>query len=99
MNPSSRPYGLFTGDYGTGYRQPDAVGAVYLAATGLPLLLSSQRTVVVLGAIILAGLIVAYALYWEAFISVWCFFAAIASVAILYHFECSRRSTPRSAGA
>ena len=85
--------------YGTGYRQPDAVGAVYLAATGLPLLLSSQRTVVVLGAIILAGLIVAYALYWEAFISVWCFFAAIASVAILCHFEWSGRSTPRSAGA
>ena len=85
--------------YGTGYRQPDAVSAVYLAATGLPLLLSSQRTVVVLGAIILAGLIVAYAFYWEAFISVWCFFAAIASVAIVCHFEWSRRSTPRSAGA
>ena len=85
--------------YGTGYRQPDAVGAAYLAATGLPLLLSSQRTVVVLGAIILAGLVVAYALYWEAFISVWCFFAAIASAAILYHFEWSRRSTLRSAGA
>jgi hypothetical protein len=85
--------------YGMGYRQPDAVGAVYLAATGLPLFLSSQRTVVVLGAIILAGLVVAYALYWEAFISVWCFFAAIASAAILYHFEWSRRSTQRSAGA
>jgi hypothetical protein len=85
--------------YGTGYRQPDAVGALYLAATALPLLLSSRRTLVVLGAIILAGLVVAYALYWEAFISVWCFFAAIASVAILCHFEWSRRSSRRSAGA
>ncbi len=85
--------------YGTGYRQPAVVSALYLAATGLPLLLSSQRTVVVLGRIILAGLVVAYALYWEAFISVWCFFAAIASVAILYHFEWSRRSSLRREGA
>lgn len=84
--------------YGTGYRQPDFVGVAYLAATGLPLLLSSQRTVVVLGAIVLAGLVVAYAFYWEAFISVWCFFAAAASVAILCHFEWLRRSSLRTAG-
>jgi hypothetical protein len=44
-------------------------------------------------------LVVAYAFYWEAFISVWCFFAAVASVAILCHFEWSRRSRLRSAGA
>jgi small-conductance mechanosensitive channel len=67
-------------------------------AIGLPLLMSSQRTVVVLGATVLVGLVVAYALYWEAFVSVWCFFAAAASVAILCHFEWSRRSSPRSAG-
>ena len=85
--------------YGKGYRQPEVVGVLYLAATGLPLLLSSQRTVVVLGVIVLAGLIVAYALYWEAFISVWCFFAAAASSAILGHFEWSRRSNLRNAGA
>src|SRR5579864_5420627 len=85
--------------YGTGYRQPDAVGVAYIAATGLPLLLSSRRTVVVLGAIVLVGLVVAYALYWEAFISVWCFFAAAASVAILCHLEWSRRSSLRGAGA
>ena len=77
--------------YGSGYRQPGIVGFGYLVATGLPLMLSSQRTVVVLGAIVFAGLVVAYAFYWEAFISVWCFFAAAASVAILCHFEWSRR--------
>jgi len=48
---------------------------------------SSQRTVVVLGAIVLAGLVVAFALYWEVFVSVWCFFAVAASVTVLYHFE------------
>ncbi len=73
--------------YVTEYRYSDAIGVAYLAATGLPLLMSSQRTVVVLGAIVLAGLVVAYALYWEAFVSIWCFFAAAASVTILCHFE------------
>jgi len=84
--------------YVTEYRHTDAVGVAYLAATGLPLLLSSQRTVVVLGAIVLAGLVIAYAFYWEAFISVWCFFAAAASVVILCHLEWSRRWGPRIAG-
>jgi hypothetical protein len=73
--------------YVTEYRHSDAIGAAYLAATGFPLLLSSQRSVTVLGAVVLAGLIVAYSFYWESFISVWCFFAAAASVAILCHFE------------
>ena len=39
--------------YVTGSRQPDSVGLAYLAATGLPLILSSQRTLVALGAVIL----------------------------------------------
>lgn len=84
--------------YVTEYRHSDAVGVAYLAATGLPLLLSSQRTVVVLGTIVLAGVVAAYVFYWDAFISVWCFFAAAASVTILCHFEWSRRSGLRTAG-
>ncbi len=78
--------------YVTEHGHSRAVGAAYLMATGLPLLLSSQRSVVVLGAIVLAGLVVAYAFYWESFTSVWCYFAAAASVAILGHFEWSRRT-------
>ena len=83
--------------YVTEYQYSDTVGVAYLAATGLPLLLSSQRTVVVLGTTVLAGVVAAYAFYWEAFISVWCFFAAAASVTILCHFEWSRWSRLRSA--
>jgi hypothetical protein len=85
--------------YVTEYRHIDAVGVAYLAATGLPLLLSSQRTVVVLGAIVIAGLVVAYAFYWEAFVSVWCFFAAASSVVILCHLEGSHRRQPQPASA
>lgn len=84
--------------YLTEYRHSGAVEFAYLAATGLPLLLSSQRTLVVVGAIVFVGLIAAYAFYWEAFISVWCFFAAAASVTILCHFEWSRQIQPRVAG-
>ncbi len=74
------------------------MGVAYVAATGLPLLLSSQRTVFVFGAIVLVGLVVVYTLYWEALISVWCFFAAAASVATLFHFEWSRRRPLHTAG-
>ena len=72
------------GFHATGkHRRSDAVALAYLAATTLPLFLSSQRTVVTLGAIIFVGIAVAYVFYWEAFVSVWCFFAAAASVVIL----------------
>lgn len=85
--------------YATGDRYFDAVALVYVAATGVPLVLSSQRAVVVLGAIILTGSAIAYVSYWAAFVSVWCFFAAAASVVILCHFEWSRRRRLRIAGA
>ena len=84
--------------YVTENRHSEAVGLSYLAATCLPLILSSQRTLVVLGAVVLIGSGTAYLLYWEAFVSVWCFFAAAASVVILYHFEQSRRRRTRLAG-
>ena len=85
--------------YVTENKHSEAVGLSYLAATCRPLLLSSQRTLVVLGIVVLIGSGAAYLLYWEAFISVWCFFAAAASVVILYHFEQSRRRRTRLAGA
>jgi hypothetical protein len=85
--------------YVTAHGHSDVVGAAYLTATGLPLFLSSQRSLVVLGAIVLAGLVAAYAFYWEFFISVWCYFAAAASVAILCHFEWPWRSHKHIANA
>ncbi len=84
--------------YATGYKGSDFALFVYLAATALPLLLSSHRTVIVLGAIVLVGATVSYGFYREAFVSVWCFFAAAASIAILWHFERSHRHRLRLAG-
>jgi len=85
--------------YETGPRHSIVLAVAYLAATCLPAVLSTSRTVAVLGAIVLVGCVVAYVVYWEAFSSVWCFFAAAASVVILGHFEHTRRTVPRMIGA
>ena len=84
--------------YVTEHQFPYAIGTAYLAATCMPLLLSSHREVIALGAIVLVGCVTAYVLYWEAFVSVWCFFAAAASVVILFHFEQVRKAHLATAG-
>lgn len=99
----TRPHGAVVLDghivYVTEHRLSAGLALSYLAATCLPLVLSSRLTVVILGAIVLVGSVAAYALYWEALVSVWCFFAAVASVVILGHFERARRRRVRIAGA
>jgi len=75
---------------------PLLTGLVYLAATVIPLMASSHRSIFALGAIIFLGCVVAYAFYWDAFLSVWCFFAAAASVVILGHFELARPTALRA---
>jgi hypothetical protein len=88
------PHGALIRDghivYVTQTRQTLLVAASYVAAVSLPLLASSQRTVVILGAIVFAGCAIAYAFYWEGFVSVWCFFAAGGSAVIVFHFEKQR---------
>lgn len=79
---------VYLGDKGP----PFVLGAAYFVATVLPPLLSSRRTIAVLGLIVLVGAAVAYIAYWQAFVSVWCFFAAAASGVILFHFERQRRA-------
>jgi len=69
----------------------DLLDVAYLLAVSLPLLLSSYRAIVILGVIVVAGCLAAYALYAWAALSVWCFFAAAASITLLAHFEAARR--------
>ena len=75
------------------------VGVGYMAATSVPLIASSRRVLRALGAITLVGSVIAYIFYWQAFLSVWCFFAAAASTVILAHFEWARRPIVRLAAA
>ena len=85
--------------YSTGLQPSVPVGLGYLAATAGSLLLSSRRTIALLGVMVLAGSVVTYLAYWDAFVSVWCYFAAASSLVLLGHFEWSHRHDRRTADA
>ncbi len=54
----------------------------YVFATTISLLLSSHRMIQLMASVILAGFAVAYWSYYQSYISVWCFFAAVSSVLV-----------------
>lgn len=70
---------------------PIILALLYPAATCGAALLSSHQLVRTLGAILTVGGLTAYFAYWNAFTSVWCFFAAGASAMIVFQFETVRR--------
>jgi hypothetical protein len=77
--------------YSSEPRLPRAVALTYLVTTGIAPIVSSHRAAQLLGLIVTAGSLLTYLYYWEAFVSVWCFFAAAGSVVILAHFLQARR--------
>lgn len=81
--------------YVTGLQPSAALGLGYLAATSVSLLLPSRPAVMLLGALVLVGSVTAFAIYWDAFTSVWCFFAAAASLVTLGQVEWSHRRRGR----
>lgn len=85
--------------YGTEQPHPTLIALAYLAATSVPLLLSTRRTIVALGAVVLVGSATAFVFYWSAFQSVWCYFAAAGSLVLLGHFHVARRHHLRLAAA
>lgn len=66
---------------------PSYAIAIYLAATSGGFLLSSQRTLRAFGLVIIVGFAASIALFETVLVSVWCFFAAIASAILLFHFR------------
>jgi hypothetical protein len=63
----------------------------YLAATCLPLLLSSRRFVNYFGVGIVVSMSVSAAVAAKQFSSVWCFFAAVLSVGLFVHYVLERQ--------
>lgn len=59
---------------------------LYLLATCLPFILSSFRHLYIAGGIITFGFLIAFFTFQQTFASVWCFFAAIASSLVYFHF-------------
>jgi hypothetical protein len=80
------PYQASVGEghvvYRNDFHYPTGIEAPYVVATTLSLLLSSAKEVQRLALVILIGFAVAYISFHHAYISVWCFFAAIASVMV-----------------
>lgn len=60
---------------------------LYLMSTTISLFLTSHRSVQVFGVMTLISFVGAYVFYKIWFISVWCFFSALLSVIILFHFR------------
>lgn len=60
--------------------------AFYAFATCIAPLLSSHRTVRLFGVAIIVSMIGAYLIYAMWFASVWCFFAALTSCVVFFHF-------------
>ena len=78
--------------YRNGVTYPQGIEIPYVLATTISLLLSSHRLIQLLALIILAGFGVAYVSLHVSYISVWCFFAAAAS--ILAYLFVSRTVSP-----
>ncbi len=67
-----------------GYLPREVVRLIYALIVLVPLLLSTDRLFRRFGVVILASVVFSVLLYSHAFISVWCFFAAILSIYIYY---------------
>jgi hypothetical protein len=78
-------------DHCIGYSSPlENIGYVrwvYLATIALPFFLSSKPFIHQIGVANLLMFCVAYFIYTEVYISIWCFFAAIVSVLIYFYFR------------
>ena len=68
--------------------------ALYLIATCVSGLLSSNRIIQVFGALALVTFLAAYAIHVATFFSVWCFFAALLSFIVYFYFRQVRSSAP-----
>lgn len=91
----SRPTGQHV-EYDSPHFFVAAVMTLYLVSTTVSPLLSTIRGVRVFGALALLSFGAAYYFYATWFISVWCFFAALLSFVIYFHFVISPRAGRRS---
>ena len=78
---------VYSGDPG----MPDILRLLYPIAVCGAGALSSQRPIRLLALVLIISSLVAYAVYWHAFSSVWCYFAALASLVVVFQFEYARR--------
>jgi hypothetical protein len=71
----------------------------YVFATTISLLLSSHRMIQLLAGVILGGFVAAYWSFYQSYISVWCFFAAVSSVLVYLFVSRLPEASDRLAGS
>jgi hypothetical protein len=77
-------------EYVSAHEFARSTAALYLISTTVSLLVSSHRPVRLFGVLALLSFVFSYAFYATWFISVWCYFAALLSGAVLLHFQVRR---------
>jgi hypothetical protein len=77
--------------YQTGVQHAVVWAVLYVVAVIGPALMSGYPSIVAFGMLNLVGLIVVAVLYIQAFISLWCIYAAVMSVLVLVHMVLRRR--------
>jgi hypothetical protein len=93
--PVSAELGDFHISYGTGLDAEVAIAAVYIAATCGSLVLSSERSLALLGVVNLVAVVVLARVTLDGFASLWCAWAAVTCGLYALHL---RADAPRSAG-
>lgn len=78
-------------EYDTGLSNGDFWAVLYILAVVGGSVLSGYRTIIAFGVLNLVGLTVVAYLYKEAFVSLWCVYAACTSVLVLTHMVRRRR--------
>jgi hypothetical protein len=73
--------------YRNDYDYPAGIEAPYVLATAGSLMLSSGKAVQLFGLVVLVFFFATYMFVRDAYISVWCFFAALASVMVYLHIS------------
>lgn len=71
--------------YRNEFPSPSTMEIPYLIAAAIPFFVSSYRIINLFGAVIFVGFVASRYLHYENLISIWCFFAAIASLLIYWH--------------
>ena len=77
--------------YHTGVQHEIVWAVLYVVAVIGPALMSGYLSIVAFGLLNLVGLVLVAALYFEAFASLWCIYAAVMSVLVLVHMVLRRR--------
>lgn len=60
--------------------------ATYVVIIGIPLLIAPSRGFIIFGMLLIVAATISHILFWQSFISIWCFFAAILSLLLCVSF-------------